>query len=74
MSYAKGEKPRNLDAACGGAVIGKLSKFSKDNDLNPMGTGAFASDQVRDQTKASSGDSHAKRTGDKCLPVIKPRQ
>lgn len=64
--YVKGEAPRNLDAACGGGVLERTRSFIKDNptvgELGPYAK----------QDYASKG-SPAKRTGDKCLPAIKPR-
>lgn len=64
--YVKGEKPRDLDAACGGGVLGRVRSFIKDNpEVGQLGP-------ENKQDYASKG-SPAKRTGDKCLPAIKPR-
>lgn len=62
--YAKGEKPRNLDAACGGPTLGRVRDFVK--------TQAQMLGPENPQDYSSKG-AHAKRTGDKCLPAIKPR-
>lgn len=66
MAYSKGEAPRNLEAACGGGVLGRTRSFIKDNpavgQLGPK----------NDQEYSSKG-SPAKRTGDKSLPAIKPK-
>lgn len=64
--YAKGERPRNLEAACGGGVLGRVRSFIKDHpDVGQLGP-------ENKQDYASKG-APAKRTGDKCLPAIKPR-
>lgn len=72
--YAKGSKPQDLDGAKGGLVINKLERFAKSSDENPMGTGAFAVPDTPDESKKGGSQPHAKRTGDKCLPTIKPRK
>lgn len=63
-SYAKGEAPRNLDAACGGPTLGRVRDFVKTQDqmLGPPNK----------QDYASKG-APAKRTGDKSCPPVKPR-
>ena len=32
--YAKGERPRNLEAACGGEVLGRVRSFIKNPDIS----------------------------------------
>jgi hypothetical protein len=65
--YVKGEKPRDLDAAKGGGVLGRVRDFIKDHpSVGLLGP-------ENDQDYASKG-APAKRTGDKCLPAIKPRK
>jgi hypothetical protein len=64
--YAKGEKPRNLDAACGGPTLERVRSFLKDESCGMLGP-------PNDQDYSSKG-SPAKRTGDKSLPVIKPKK
>lgn len=70
--YAKGEKPRDLDAACGGLVLERTKSFQKDPDpdYHPLGTGLLGPFNTKDY---SDKGAPAKRTGDKCLPAIKPR-
>jgi hypothetical protein len=64
--YAKGEKPRNLDAACGGPTLERVRSFLKDEKCGMLGP-------PNDQDYSSKG-SPAKRTGDKSLPDIKPKK
>lgn len=60
--YVKGEKPRDLAAAKGGAVLGRVRDFIKDNpDVGQLGP---KNDQ--DYAKGTK-DPKAKRTGDKSL-------
>lgn len=69
--YAKGEKPRNLEAACGGEVLGRVKSFIKNPDIfHPDGVGMNGPANKQDY---SSKGAPAKRSGDKCLPAIKPR-
>lgn len=65
MAYAKGEAPRNLEAACGGPTLGRVRDFQKSQEVGMAGP-------PNKQEYAAKG-SPAKRTGDKCLPTIKPR-
>lgn len=62
--YAKGSAPGHLDAACGGPTLGRVRDFHKDAccEIGPLNKQDY-----------SSKGSPAKRTGDKSLPVIKPR-
>lgn len=64
MAHVKGETPRNLDAACGGPTLGRVRSFHKTEEqiLGPLNKQDY-----------SSKGSPAKRTGDKCLPAIKPK-
>ena len=64
--YSKGEKPRNLEAACGGGVLGRVRSFIKDHPE----VGQIGPENPQDY---SAKDAHTKRTGDKSLPAIKPR-
>lgn len=65
--YVKGEKPRDLDAACGGAVLGRVKSFIKDPDMfHPDGAGMLGPENKQDY---GSKGSPAKRTGDKSLPM-----
>lgn len=64
-TYAKGEKPRDLDAAEGGPTLGRVRDFQKSQEVGMLGP-------PNPQDYSSKG-SPAKRTGDKCLPAIKPR-
>lgn len=74
-AYAKGEKPRDLDGACGGLVLDRIRSFVKDPDpdYHPLGTGELG--PYNDQSYDKKG-APAKRTGDKCLPIagLKPRK
>lgn len=70
-AYAKGHKPHDLEAACGGEVLGRVKSFIKDPDIfHPDGVGMLGPENKQDY---SAKGSPAKRTGDKCLPAIKPR-
>lgn len=74
VTYAKGEKPRDLDGAKGGLVLDRLRSFIKNpDDYHPLGTGLNGPDNVQSYGKKSGKDPRANRTGDKCLPSIKPR-
>jgi hypothetical protein len=64
-AYAKGEAPRNLDAACGGPTLTRVRDFQKSQDVGMNGP--------PNKQDYSAKGSPAKRTGDKCLAPIKPR-
>lgn len=64
--YAKGEKPRDLDAACGGPTLGRVRSFVKDEECGMLGP-------PNDQDYSSKG-APAKRSGDKSMAAIKPRK
>lgn len=66
--YVKGEKPRDLDAACGGLVLDRTKSFQKDPDpdYHPLGTGLLGPFNTKDYAKGAK-DPKAKRTGDKSL-------
>lgn len=64
MAYAKGEAPRNLEAACGGPTLGRVRDFHKSEKV------MLGPENPQDY---SSKGAPNKRTGDKCLPAIKPR-
>lgn len=75
--YAKGEKPRDLDAAKGGLVLERTQSWQKapDPDFHPLGTGMLGPFNTQSYAKPKSGtDGDEKRTGDKSLPTIKPRK
>lgn len=55
--YAKGEKPRDLDAAKGGPTLERVRDFQKSEKVGMLGP-------PNDQDYSSKG-SPAKRTGDK---------
>lgn len=73
--YAKGEKPRDLEAAKGGLVLKRTQDWQKDPDpdFHPLGTGMNGPFNTQSYAKGEE-PSVAKRSGDKCLPVIKPRK
>lgn len=66
MAYAKGEKPRDLDAACGGPTLMRVRDFQKDECCGMLGP--------ENEQDYSSKGAPAKRTGDKSLPAIKARK
>ena len=70
--YAKGAKPHDLDAACGGEVLGRVKSFLKDPDpFHPDGAGMLGRENKQDY---SAKGSPAKRQGDtKAKTPIKPR-
>jgi len=71
-NFVKGEKPRDLDAAKGGLVLERTRNWQKDPDeFHPMGTGLNGPENTQAYDKKGSP---AKRTGDKSLPVVKPRK
>jgi hypothetical protein len=65
MAYAKGEKPRDLDAACGGPTLLRVRSFLKDEDCGSLGP------PNKQDYEVSGKDPKAKRTGDKSLPAVK---
>lgn len=76
--YAKGEKPRDLEAAKGGLVLDRVRSFVKDPDpdYHPMGTGLLGPFNAQSYAKPSSGtDGDERRKGDtKSEKPIKPRK
>lgn len=74
--YAKGEKPRDLDGACGGLVLKRTQDWQKDPDpeFHPLGTGLLGPFNTEDYAKDGKTDKLAKRTGDKSATAIKPRK
>lgn len=73
--YAKGEKPRDLDAAVGGLVLDRNKSFLKDPDpdFHPLGTGLLGPFNTMDYSKGGKADPKAKRTGDKSATPVKAR-
>jgi len=88
MSFIKGEKPRDLDAAKGGAKLGRSRDFLKESDGEDQRYGGTATYKNPDSDDENYGKAGAvtvnkgtgfkgvqtKRTGDKSLPAIKPRK
>jgi hypothetical protein len=72
--YAKGEHPKELDAAKGGLVLERTQNWQKDPDpdFHPLGSGMNGPFNTQAYTKKGK-DPRAARTGDKCLPAVKPR-
>jgi hypothetical protein len=72
-TYTKGEKPRDLDAACGGLVLGRLRSFAKDpDDYHPMGSGLSGPENEQKYDKKGDAGSDAQVKGDtKSLPMSK---
>ena len=61
--YAKGEKPRDLDAAKGGLVLDRVRSFIKDpDDFHPLGTGMNGPENC--QSYAKGGANTADNDGD----------
>jgi hypothetical protein len=75
--YAKGEKPRDLDAAKGGLVLERTQSWQKDPDpdFHPIGTGLNGPFNTQAYHKdGPRPDKEAVRCGDnKSLKPIKPR-
>lgn len=68
--YVKGEKPRDLDAACGGLVLGRLRSFAKDpDDYHPLGSGLSGPENTQGYEKTGKGGEKSKLTGDKSLSM-----
>lgn len=65
MDYAKGEKPRDLDGACGGPTLLRVRDWQKSESVGMAGP--------PNKQDYSSKGAPAKRTGDKSMPAIKPR-
>jgi len=74
VTYAKGEHPRDLDAAKGGLVLKRTQNWQKDPDeFHPLGTGMNGPFNTQSYAKKDGGDDDENRTGTKSLPAIKPR-
>jgi hypothetical protein len=78
IKYAKGEQPRDLDGAVGGLVLDRHQNWSKKNfepdDYHPLGSGMNGPGNTQSYVKSGNKpDPEANRTGDKSLPVKKPR-
>ena len=89
-AYAKGEKPRDLEAAKGGGSLGRSRDFLKEPvEFRDKDEGERRSQDVvgdtadEDQKYAKSGIGSGKgcgpalkdvSSGDKSLPAIKPRK
>lgn len=74
--YAKGEKPRDLDAAKGGLVLERTKDWQKDPDPNfhPIGTGMNGPFNTQSYAKKGKEDPRAICEGDtKSMKPIKPR-
>lgn len=66
VDYAKGEKPRDLDAAKGGPTLGRVRDWQKSEKVGMLGP-------PNDQDYSTKG-SPAKREGDtKALKAIVPK-
>lgn len=77
MAYAKGETPRDLDAAKGGASLGRTREFLKEEgyaDQNVVKRTPYKNPNDCDYGKSGSSTPLSKRTGDKALPTIKARK
>ena len=73
--YAKGQKPRDLDAAKGGLVLERTRNWQKDPDeFHPMGSGLSGPENEQSYMKGEGSKTVSKRTGDKSETPIKPRK
>jgi hypothetical protein len=75
--YAKGHKPKDLDAAKGGLVLDRTRSFQKDPDPNyhPIGTGLNGPFNTQSYAKKTYDDPPAICEGEtKVLPTVKPRK
>jgi hypothetical protein len=63
----KGSGPKTASYAKGGPVLGRVREFIKEPD-------SFRTDKGKQEYGKGSGDSLAKRTGDKCLTPVKPKK
>jgi hypothetical protein len=73
--YAKGHKPRDLDAAKGGLVLERTRNWQKDpDDFHPLGSGLSGPENAQSYVKGAGSANVAKRTGDKSETPIKPRK
>lgn len=78
--YAKGDGAKDASYAKGGSTLGRTREFLKESDGKDQNVikradVAKAIPDTEDYCKSKSGkDPEAKRTGDKCLPTVKPRK
>lgn len=75
--YAKGEKPRDLDAAVGGLVLKRTQNWQKDPepDFHPLGTGLNGPFSTQSYSKKGAEDPVGICEGEsKVLPTVKPRK
>ncbi len=66
--YAKGEKPRNLDAACGGPTLLRVRSFVKGEETQIGPENAQDYGKGGPETNDGDGDE-PKRKGDKSLSM-----
>lgn len=78
MSYAKGEGAKDASYAAGGGTLGRTRDFMKESDgkdQNSVKRTPYKNPNLAEEDYGKSGkDPTAKRTGDKCLPTVKPRK
>ena len=75
--YAKGSKPRDLDAAKGGLVLERTQNWQKDPDpdFHPLGTGMNGPFTTQSYSKKGKDDPIGICEGDsKSKTPIKPRK
>lgn len=76
MGFAKGGDVKSTSYAKGGPELGRTRSFVKTPDQFREDT-SKATDETWGKGEKAGGDSgitaSPKRTGDKCLPAIKPR-
>lgn len=65
-AYAKGEKPRDLEAACGGKVLARTQSWQKDPDpdFHPLGTGLNGPFNTQSYDKTGAAGKFAKPKGE----------
>lgn len=72
IKYAKGEQPKDMDAAVGGLVLERTQKWQKEpDDFHPLGTGMNGPFNTKNYEKGSGASKQSNRTGNKSLPAVK---
>lgn len=78
MTYAKGDGAKDAGYAKGGGTLGRTRDFLKETDgkdQNVVKREPYKNPNAKETDYEKSGkDPEAKRTGDKCLPTVKPRK
>lgn len=77
--FAKGDGAKDASYAKGGGQLGRTRDFIKESDGKDQRVGGFQvykNPNLDDENygKSGKGNPDTKRTGDKCLPTVKPRK